>query len=306
MSIWEYDLEMRKKMSVNIFDEMKVYRKKSNVSGVTAQLTQMNKWQESLSPLRGVTAQLAQMNKWQESLSPLRGVMAQLIQMNKWQEPLTPVRGYVTQLNNSLLNVKGQIDQISQFQKEICLTLNSELLNVTDNGSVVFKDKTFSFKEIEAEVQQTFDAIGMRENLTLELKLARIFQELAKQHPVIAFVMCTILIPFLISIFSSSIMANQPSVNMKQYNKIIVKNIKQNFRWVKVNTYINHFRFVSSNILQVRNGKSMKSKVVGELYLGQVVELIYKNKNWSYIQWTDEMDGTHRGWVFTRYISKFK
>jgi hypothetical protein len=67
------------------------------------------------------------------------------------------------------------------------------------------------------------------------------------------------------------------------------------------------FRFVTKSRLLVRAGNCKKSRVIGELTLGQVVQVIHKNKNWTKIQYIDPVtDECINGWVLTRYISAFK
>ncbi|KAB7660569.1 SH3 domain-containing protein [Plesiomonas shigelloides] len=72
-------------------------------------------------------------------------------------------------------------------------------------------------------------------------------------------------------------------------------------------SYLNSFRVVSTTSLNVRKLGSTKSDVVGKLYLGDVVEVIEKGRNWSLISWQDtESDVLVRGWVFSRYLKAIK
>ncbi|WP_178090919.1 SH3 domain-containing protein [Plesiomonas shigelloides] len=71
--------------------------------------------------------------------------------------------------------------------------------------------------------------------------------------------------------------------------------------------YLSSFRIVTTTSLNVRKLGSTKSDVVGKLYLGDVVEVIEKGRNWSFVSWQDtESDVLVRGWVFSRYLKAIK
>lgn len=64
-------------------------------------------------------------------------------------------------------------------------------------------------------------------------------------------------------------------------------------------------RFITGNYVRLRLYPSIKSEILGELMLGQVVTVVSKNKNWIEVVYECE-DGTLlTGWVFTRYTSRF-
>ena len=71
--------------------------------------------------------------------------------------------------------------------------------------------------------------------------------------------------------------------------------------------YLNSFRVVTATSLNVRKLGANHSDVVGKLYLGDVVEVIEKDRKWSLIIWQDsENDASVRGWVFSRYLKVIK
>jgi hypothetical protein len=90
--------------------------------------------------------------------------------------------------------------------------------------------------------------------------------------------------------------------------KIVCKIIKKDLSGLKLdNTMLRDYRFVAVNSLNVRITNKKNSQLVGKLYIGQVVKIINKNKNWSLVEWVnDNQDVKIKGWVFTRYISRFK
>lgn len=102
-------------------------------------------------------------------------------------------------------------------------------------------------------------------------------------------------------------------VKTNNYNNI-EKNIK-----IEVNNILNinieskevkddifkNFRYVSTDKLVMRQGNRVKSKAIYILEFGQVVKIIGKNRNWTLVEYEKDED-VIQGWVFTRYISKFK
>ncbi len=68
-----------------------------------------------------------------------------------------------------------------------------------------------------------------------------------------------------------------------------------------------NFRIVTKNDLVVRRGKGIDTKIQGQLNHGDVVQIIEKKKNWTYISFSNYQDGESiEGWVFTRYLKQIK
>lgn len=70
---------------------------------------------------------------------------------------------------------------------------------------------------------------------------------------------------------------------------------------------IDSFRFISRRSLSVHQSPRAKSPVIGTLTLGKAVLLVEKQKDWSLVAWTSE-DGkvSLQGWVYSRYLAKFR
>jgi hypothetical protein len=70
---------------------------------------------------------------------------------------------------------------------------------------------------------------------------------------------------------------------------------------------IDSFRFVSRKSLSVHQNPRAKSPIVGTLTLGKAVLLVEKQKDWSLVAWSSE-DGkvNVQGWVYSRYLAKFR
>lgn len=67
------------------------------------------------------------------------------------------------------------------------------------------------------------------------------------------------------------------------------------------------YRFVSAKLLIVRQNPKARSPEVGRLSFGKAVKLLKKEKDFALVIWTDKESGAEiQGWVFARYLGKFK
>lgn len=97
------------------------------------------------------------------------------------------------------------------------------------------------------------------------------------------------------------------SVNKSDERKVAREIRRQAPQVVGATAVLNSYRFVSKNTLIVHTNASAKSTTLGHLRFGQAVMLIEKRDAWSLVAWTtDDEQVVLRGWVFSRYLSKFK
>lgn len=68
-----------------------------------------------------------------------------------------------------------------------------------------------------------------------------------------------------------------------------------------------NFRIVTKADLPVYELQTRRSKTVATLNTGYVVQISQKNRNWSYVIYTDHESGEHiEGWVFTTCLKQIK
>ena len=66
------------------------------------------------------------------------------------------------------------------------------------------------------------------------------------------------------------------------------------------------YRYVRSDLLIVRQSPRARSPEIGRLTFGKAVKLLRKEKDFSFVLWTDIESGAEiQGWVFSRYLGKF-
>ena len=69
----------------------------------------------------------------------------------------------------------------------------------------------------------------------------------------------------------------------------------------------NNFRIVTKDDLDVREGKKVASRIKGKLNSKDVVQIIEKKRNWTYISYSNHKESEYvEGWVFTRYLKQIK
>ena len=201
------------------------------------------------------------------------------------------------------------LQQIRYLNDTTISIIDKKQLHIESDGTIATPVKKFNVSEIQNEIDMCLvNSSFLSNEISFEKKIANIIKEASKQHPVISFFITYILISFLVNVFSSNFMESpvnnyQITNNRNIYVKIIQTQPKRNG---VCEDSLNIFRFVSADSLFVREGDCTRSRVVGKIYLGQMVEVLYINKNWTLVKWEDVNNNTHKGWVFTRYLKRFK
>ncbi|WP_415295390.1 SH3 domain-containing protein, partial [Clostridium perfringens] len=182
---------------------------------------------------------------------------------------------------------------------------------IKDIDIIVEKEKYVGNSEQLREINR----IESNDNLTVGQKLHLILESFSKRYPIFALIIMSLVL----SPIQSSIddwVKNSVSVCIEQFKhedkninidkkvkQQIVKNAKED-NVVNKKYIFNTYRFVSTDVLFVRSNKSIRSYKIGELKYGDVVTILKKNKNWTLVEYSQD-DCYIKGWVFTRYISRF-
>lgn len=83
----------------------------------------------------------------------------------------------------------------------------------------------------------------------------------------------------------------------------IIKTIKNDIKSSYEQDIYSRVRIVKKDELKIKQNNRRDSSTIGELNVGDVVEIIYKKKNWTKIR-KIENDVIVEGWVYTRYLQK--
>ncbi|MCO7126622.1 hypothetical protein NIE88_12690 [Sporolactobacillus shoreicorticis] len=111
------------------------------------------------------------------------------------------------------------------------------------------------------------------------------------------------IIMMLFEIFNLCLANNPPQVinNYNYQNRIIIKNERKVLKNTNMPSYIKNYRVNIKDELPVFLRMRTTSTQIDKLYIGKIVEIIDKHKNWSFVRYRGNSDLKY-GWVFTRYI----
>ena len=132
-----------------------------------------------------------------------------------------------------------------------------------------------------------------------------------KKAPLIQRLLVCLIYPLIVGLIISVITPISNSY-MNDYFRLDtrskVKVIKKNASNVVTNYgMLDEMRFVNANLLNVRMQPSIKSHLIGTLKFSTPVIILKKKKNWTLVEWVNQdEDISLKGWVFSRYLKKFR
>ncbi len=192
--------------------------------------------------------------------------------------------------------------------------LPRESIAVQADGTVIVDGTSVTLAEIQATVEQVLEKANARTDERLEQHLRLIVEEAKKiKQPLLQQIVFMVLLPLLVMVFAALL---NPIADhyIKEYltkdRRSLKKEINAEVSQVADRRSLSLFRMVTASTLYVRERPATKSAVVGTLLFGQAVLLMEKDdtdRSWALVRWTNE-DGSVsiEGWVFARYLEKFK
>ena len=175
--------------------------------------------------------------------------------------------------------------------------------NINPDGSIVGQEASFKISDLQSAIASCINKSSASTSVSFEIRLNDVLDNVVKQHPILAKIIIFILLPIIINIYTSIYFTESTGTN----HSLLIKQIKKEVQQQPIDPDLfKQFRFVSSPSLNVRSEETKKSRLVGQLYLGDVVKIVNKKKNWTLVEYSDTSGETIiRGWVFTRYLKKF-
>lgn len=163
--------------------------------------------------------------------------------------------------------------------------------------------------------------IDFNDGLSFQEQIAEFINRFKTKNPVLAI----LIVMFVLSPVQAAINdamrdlvkgVTTPIVEQAQTNdyKVIEKNMKievNNTLIINVESkdvrdeFMKIYGYVSTDKLIMRQTNKVKSRALHTLEFGQVVRIIHKDRNWTLVEYEGDED-IIQGWVFTRFISKFK
>jgi len=263
---------------------------------------------------------IEELKRFQESIMisaqfrTFKDIIGDLSENYAWMDTLR-----VNPVEDALEKVKSQaqldlrdIFKISSELKEVYENLSDDEIIVQDGKTIVYDGQPYDISEIRKVVDESLEAAGFFDDRVTRKDFAKLSKEIKKSkethfQKIIWIFICI----FLSSIFGNPIETKLDELSNRFYKSNrakITKHIKNEIpKLIEDETLLGHMRLVTDRVLNVRRRNYQRSLLLGKLYLGEIVFVIEKKKNWTLIQWQDEDNDLFiRGWVFSRYLKKFK
>ena len=267
---------------------------------------QIRKWVEPQQKLQEQMQRLVepyrqlqeQMQKWVEPYQQLQK------QMEKWLVPSTALKDYVWEASR----LRYGLPEIYVGINKLLDTVDQETFRVNEADIITVGNQTVSSEEFTDMYTVFVESLGKLPSPAEAI--AFVWEYVNKLAQPLATLLLFVVLPYLINISSNLTtpyfeeligqMSNKPK---REQMKAIKSEAAMQFD----GSVLREYRFVSADVLQVRGGASIRSTILADIRFGQVVKVIRKGRKWSYVECVDEdTDLTVRGWVFNRYLSRFK
>ena len=227
------------------------------------------------------------------------------------------LKGPMSGLKDSLekvgaIRIDSILDRISKEKWPLAYNASADDITISSDSTITVDSTTFTYEEIQDFANQIVDKVNAELSSNLEQGIAQIVSVIqAVRIPglekLLTWLVFPMIVGFLLS-FVNPIADFYVKEHLAPKKKEIEKQLRNHVARSIGNTeQLNSFRFISANILNVRSRPSNKAQILGRLQFAQVVVLIKRDKDWSLVAWTDDENGLQlQGWVFSRYLQKFR
>ncbi|MBM4066768.1 MAG: SH3 domain-containing protein [Planctomycetes bacterium] len=249
--------------------------------------------------------------QYQDPLKDIRESM-QTLQL-QFQNFIKPIGNSINALQSSLknTNLKQVLDSISRDNWPLAYEVDGSDILVDGNGTISVATESISKEALQDIVNQVTESAFEHAGNKLDIAVSKIVYEIQSlKDPFIQKILTWFIFPIIVGIILSIVkpisdyyLRQSFTIDKRVANKEINRRIQV---VAKDKSYLASFRFVTEDTLDVRKKGNRKSKIVGYLYFGQVVEIIEKGRRWTLVKWTDAQGVTIQGWVYTRYLQRFK
>jgi len=237
------------------------------------------------------------------------------IAQHQWMNTLnmSPLESLLKEIKAGFPANLKDLFKISSEMRRAYADLPAEEILIQDDHSVVCAGKAYEVSDIEKVLKEQLENAGFLTDVEIGKKNFEVLlSEIKKlRDPSLKRILYDILVPIFLSIIMlfvtphlENIQKNLFSKNKTAATKFIEREIPKT---LPDNNILYDFRFVTASILNVRSRNCQRSDLIGKLYFGSVVRIIQRNKNWTLVEWRhQDNDLLIQGWVFSRYLKKFK
>ena len=213
-----------------------------------------------------------------------------------------PIKG-MSESFKAINSLQSQALEFKSFENKLV---------VNTNNTVTLNTMTLNYDEINEIANGITERTLAHQSQQFEKIITLFITEIqALKNPSVKSVMFQIFYPIII-VLITCILTPVADYYIKQSltteDRVIKKSIINNVvKKTKNIELLEPYRLVSTKVLNVRFTPKSKSLLIGKLYLGYVVLLVEKQKDWSLVVWTDSESGLGiQGWVYSRHLKKFK
>jgi len=255
-------------------------------------------------PMKSLRASLALIS---DPLKEHREMMASISNpMKNFQASLASIPVSFRDVKNASINsvpLKSIRDIAFEVQADI---------EIGSEGEVSLSSKRISAIELQELSDTIFHNSSLEESNSLEDSINNLINEIRNDNdPLTQKILICFVYPLIVIIIASFI---TPIVDyhVKAYigsnKRALEKELKSTVNSAIDDKYIvSTFRYVSADTLNVRISASVKSEIIGYLHFSSTVLIIEKQKSWTLIEWNNpESEAKITGWVFSRYLAKFR
>ncbi len=284
-------------------DPLKEYREL--MSNMADPLKEHRKLMASLGdPLKEHRELLASMA---DPLKEHRALMASMA------DPLKEFRASIAAISNPFKDFSTSIASIDSFKllKDTAFDIGHDL-SFEPDGLITLAKQRIAVSVLQDLSYQVIHDSSLEPSGTLEESLHNLIEEIRSQKdPVIQKLLMWFIFPLIVAVIVSFI---NPVVDyhVKSYLNMDKRSLSKKIESklgasVGDRAVLKDFRYVSADILNVRYSGSQKSETIGYLYFGYAVMVIDRQKSWTLVEWNaPDSEVRIMGWVFSRYLAKFK
>ncbi|MDF1763002.1 MAG: SH3 domain-containing protein [Oleibacter sp.] len=227
-------------------------------------------------------------------------------------DPLKEFRESIAAIQNPFKDLSTAIASIDSLSllKDIALDVGHNLSFQAD-GRISFESKRLAISELQSLSYQVIHDSSVEPSGSLEESLNNLIDEIrAQKDPAIQKLLMWFICPLIIAVivsFLNPVVDYHVKSYLNEDKRSLSKKIESKVAASVDDSVLTDFRYVSADVLNVRYSASRKTETVGYLHFGYAVIVIDRQKSWTLVEWSaPESEIRIRGWVFSRYLAKFK
>src|SRR5690554_1069534 len=227
-------------------------------------------------------------------------------------DPLIEFRESIAAIQNPFKDLSTAIASNDSLRllKDIALDIGHNL-SFEPDGWISFESKRLAISELQSLSYQVIHDSSVEPSGSLEESLNNLIDEIrAQKDPAIQKLLMWFICPLIIAVivsFLNPVVDYHVKSYLKEDKRSLSKKIESKVAASVDDSVLTDFRYVSADVLNVRYSASKKAETVGYLHFGYAVIVIDREKSWTLVEWNDPNSEIQiKGWVFSRYLAKFK